>query len=279
MAEQTSLSPKVLAYLRAESLREDELLRELREETASYPMGRVMQVMAEEGQLLALLVKITNARVVLEVGTFTGYSTLCMARALPPGGQLITCDITNRWPKIGMQYWQRAGVASRIEVKIGDAAETLAILLNEKGPGFVDLAFIDADKANYRTYYENTLPLIRPGGLIIIDNTLLFGRVADDEDTSPEVVEIRGLNSLLLRDDRIDLSVLREDAGLWPPEELAAGSRRTDAVEVPSVRQPDRPLYPGPGFRRNYPVLSDVQFAFAGRLHGHRLWIATARRR
>jgi O-methyltransferase len=208
MAEQTSLSPKVLAYLRAESLREDELLRELREETASYPMGRVMQVMAEEGQLLALLVKMTTARVVLEVGTFTGYSTLCMARALPPGGQLITCDITSRWPRIGMQYWQRAGIASRIEVKIGDAAETLAILLTEKGPGFVDLAFIDADKANYRTYYENTLPLIRPGGLIIIDNTLLFGRVADDEDTSPEVVEIRGLNSLLLRDDRIDLSVL-----------------------------------------------------------------------
>jgi len=208
MAEQTSLSPEVLAYLRAESLREDELLRELREETASYPMGRVMQVMPEEGQLLALLVKLANARVVLEVGTFTGYSTLCMARALPPGGRLITCDITNRWPKIGMQYWQRSGVAGRIEVKIGDAAETLPLLLAEKGPGFVDVAFIDADKASYRTYYEKTLPLIRPGGLIIIDNTLLFGRVADDEDTSPEVVEIRGLNSLLLRDDRIDLSVL-----------------------------------------------------------------------
>jgi O-methyltransferase len=214
MAEQTSLSPKVLAYLRAASLREDELLRELREETASYPMGRVMQVMAEEGQLLALLVKMINARVVLEVGTFTGYSTLCMARALPPAGQLITCDITNRWPQIGMQYWQRAGVASRIEVKIGDAAETLAILLIEKGPGFVDLAFIDADKANYCAYYEKTLPLMRPGGLIIIDNTLLFGRVADDEDNSPEVVEIRELNSLLLRDDRIDLSVLSMADGI-----------------------------------------------------------------
>jgi O-methyltransferase len=208
MAEQTSLSPEVLAYLRAQSLREDELLRELREETASYPMGRVMQVMPEEGQLLALLVKLANARVVLEVGTFTGYSTLCMARALPPGGRLITCDITNRWPKIGMQYWQRSGVAGRIEVKIGDAAETLPLLLAEKGRGVVDVAFIDADKASYRTYYEKTLPLIRPGGLIIIDNTLLFGRVADDEDNSPEVVEIRELNSLLLRDDRIDLSVL-----------------------------------------------------------------------
>jgi O-methyltransferase len=208
MAEQTSLSPKVLAYLRAESLREDQLLRELREETASYPMGRVMQVMAEEGQLLALLVKMMNARVVLEVGTFTGYSTLCMARALPTNGQLITCDITDRWPKIGMQYWQRACVASRIEMKIGDAAETLPSLLIEKGPGFVDLAFIDADKVNYRTYYEKTLPLIRPGGLIIIDNTLLFGRVADDEDNSPDVAEIRELNSLLLRDNRIDLSIL-----------------------------------------------------------------------
>jgi O-methyltransferase len=164
--------------------------------------------MPEEGQLLALLVKLANARVVLEVGTFTGYSTLCMARALPPGGRLITCDITNRWPKIGMQYWQRSGVAGRIEVKIGDAAETLPLLLAEKGPGFVDVAFIDADKASYRTYYEKTLPLIRPGGLMIIDNTLLFGRVADDKDNSPEVVEIRELNSLLLRDDRIDLSVL-----------------------------------------------------------------------
>jgi O-methyltransferase len=208
MADQTPLSPELLAYLRAESLREDELLRELREETTTYPMGRVMQVMAEEGQLLALLVKMTNARKVLEVGTFTGYSTLCMARALPSNGQLITCDITNRWPNIGMQYWQRASVASRIEVKIGDASETLATLLVEKGPGFFDLAFIDADKANYRTYYEKALLLIRPGGLIIIDNTLLFGRVADVEDNSPEVVEIRELNSSLLRDSRIDLSTL-----------------------------------------------------------------------
>ncbi|MGO9156421.1 O-methyltransferase [Mycobacterium sp.] len=208
MAEQTPLSPKLLAYLRAESLREDELLRELREETATYPMGRVMQVMAEEGQLLALLVNMTNARTVLEVGTFTGYSTLCMARALPSNGQLITCDITNRWPKIGMQYWLRASVASRIEVKIGDAAETLASLLIEKGSGVFDLAFIDADKVNYRTYYEKALLLIRPGGLIIIDNTLLFGRVTDDEDNSPEVVEIRELNSLLLHDSRIDLSIL-----------------------------------------------------------------------
>jgi O-methyltransferase len=208
MADQTPLSPELLAYLRAESLREDELLQELREETATYPMGRVMQVMAEEGQLLGLLVKMTNARKVLEVGTFTGYSTLCMARALPPNGQLITCDITNRWPNIGMKYWQRASVANRIEVRVGDAAETLATLLVEKGSEFFDLAFIDADKANYRTYYEKALLLIRPGGLIIIDNTFLFGRVADVEDNSPEVVEIRELNSSLLRDSRIDLSTL-----------------------------------------------------------------------
>jgi O-methyltransferase len=208
MADQTPLSPELLAYLRAESLREDELLRELREETATYPMGRVMQVMAEEGQLLALLVKMTNARRILEVGTFTGYSTLCMARALPPDGQLITCDITNRWPSTGMQYWRRASVAGRIEVKIGDAIETLASLLAEKGSEFFDLAFIDADKVNYREYYEKTLLLVRPGGLIIIDNTLLFGKVVDVEDNSPEVVEIREFNSLLLRDNRIDLSML-----------------------------------------------------------------------
>jgi O-methyltransferase len=208
VADQTPLSQELLAYLRTSSLREDDILRELRIETANYPMGQAMQVMAEEGQFLALLVKLTNARTVLEIGTFTGYSTLSMARALPPDGRLITCDITRRWSVVGERYWQRAGVADRIEVRIADAAQTLAGLLDEQGPGFVDFAFIDADKANYGVYYEKTLQLMRPGGLIAIDNTFYFGRVVDSEDNSPDTAEIRRLNSSILHDDRVDLSML-----------------------------------------------------------------------
>ncbi|CAM4470167.1 Putative O-methyltransferase/MSMEI_4947 [Mycobacterium basiliense] len=208
MADQTALSSALLDYLRNESLRECELLRELREETSTYPMGQAMQIMAEEGQFLALLVKITNAQVIVEVGTFTGYSTLCMAQALPQNGQLITCDITRRWPATGRRYWQQAGVDDRIDLRIGDAVDTLANLLRERGPGSIDMVFIDADKASYRTYYESALLLTRPGGLIIIDNTLLFGRVINNGDNSPETVAIRELNSFLLTDDRVDLSML-----------------------------------------------------------------------
>lgn len=150
MADQTELSPELLAYFRDISLREDVILRELREETKAYPMGTVMQLMAEEGQLLAFLVALTKARCVLEVGTFTGYSTLCMARALGPDGRLVTCDISEKWPMIGAPYWEKAGVAERIDVRIGDARSTLALLISEMGEGVMDLAFIDADKANYR---------------------------------------------------------------------------------------------------------------------------------
>jgi O-methyltransferase len=208
VADQTPLSQELLAYLRVSSLREDALLRQLRAETANYPMGRAMQVMAEEGQFLSFLVKLTNTRIVLEIGTFTGYSALSMAKALPPDGRLITCDITHRWLPIAERYWQRAGVADRIEARIGDATQTLTNLLEEEGQGFVDFAFIDADKVNYRAYYEQTLQLMRPGGLMAIDNTFYFGRVVDAEDNSPDTTEIRLLNSSLLTDDRIDLSML-----------------------------------------------------------------------
>src|SRR4051794_40839937 len=135
------------------SLREDGIARELRELTDELPMGRALRVMPEEGQFLGLLARLTGARAILEVGTFTGYSTLCLARALPADGELVTCDITARWPDIGVEYWKRAGVADRIDVRIGDAAETLSLLLAERGSGAFDLAFLDADKANYRTYY------------------------------------------------------------------------------------------------------------------------------
>ncbi|WP_024877499.1 O-methyltransferase [Saccharomonospora piscinae] len=214
MANQIDCSPEVLDYVREVSLRDDEILRELRHETAALPMGEAMQVMAEEGQFLALLVGLVGARSVVEVGTFTGYSTLCMARALPADGSLVTCDISAKWPDIARPFWERAGVADRIQVRIGEAAATLDALLTERGPGGVDLVFIDADKAGYREYYESALSLLREGGLIVLDNTLYFGRVVDPEFQDADTVALRELNSHIRDDDRVDMSLLASADGI-----------------------------------------------------------------
>ncbi|MEV6806801.1 class I SAM-dependent methyltransferase [Streptomyces sp. NPDC051132] len=208
MAHQIGSTDVLLAYVRDVSLRDDEILRGLREETAHLPGGTTMQVMAEEGQLLALLVGLTGARSVLEIGTFTGYSTLCMARALPSGGEIVTCDITERWPEIGSPYWKRDGVEDRIRPRIGDASDILDELLRERGAGAFDLVFIDADKTGYPTYYEKSLVLTRNGGLLVIDNTLFFGRVADPEYDDADTVAIRELNTALASDERVDISLL-----------------------------------------------------------------------
>jgi O-methyltransferase len=208
MAGQLSSSTDLLAYVRDVSLRDDDIQRELRELTAELPMGEAMQVMAEEGQFLALLVGLLGARKVLEVGTFTGYSTLCMARALPPGGRLITCDITARWPDIAAPYWKRAGVDEVIDLRVGDAVETLTALADRGEAGTFDLAFIDADKANYPSYYELALTLVRPNGIIVVDNTLLFGRVADPAAQDADTAAVRELNETLHRDERVDISLL-----------------------------------------------------------------------
>ena len=214
MAGQTALTAPLLRYVREVSLREDAILRELREETSAYPMGTAMQVMAEEGQLLGLLVRLLGARRVLEIGTFTGYSTLWLARAVAPGGRVVTCDITDRWPAIGRPYWERAGVADRIEVRIGDARDTLADLLAGGAEGTVDLVFIDADKAGYRHYYEASLRLARPGGLLVLDNTVLFGQVADPAATDPDTVAVRELNAFLHGDGRVELALLTMADGI-----------------------------------------------------------------
>lgn len=206
MAQQTEFSPELLDYVRAVSLREDEILRELREETAQLPMGEAMQVMAEEGQFLAVLVGLTGARTVVEVGTFTGYSTLCLARALPPGGRVVTLDLSPKWPMIAEPFWRRAGVADRIEVRIGDAVDSLTALAAEADP--VDLVFVDADKANYRVYYEKALKLLRPGGLLVLDNTVFFGRVLDEDPADADTRAVRELNAALRDDRRVDLVML-----------------------------------------------------------------------
>ncbi|MFG1853857.1 O-methyltransferase [Actinomadura geliboluensis] len=208
MAGQVELSERLLDYVRSVSLRDDAVLRDLVAETADMPPLHAMVTMPEEGQLLALLVGLTGAGRVLEIGTFTGYSTLCMARALPPGGRIVTCDISARWTAVAERYWARAGVADRIELRLGDAAETMAKLLAERGPGTFDLVFVDADKTGYAHYYEQALTHLRPGGLVVLDNTLFFGRVADPEADDPDTEAIRALNASLHGDTRVDLSLL-----------------------------------------------------------------------
>ncbi|MFI6909913.1 O-methyltransferase [Nonomuraea sp. NPDC050394] len=208
MAGQLDWTPELRSYVREISLRDDPVLTGLREQTARLPGGRLMQVPPEEGQFLATLVSLTGARTVVEVGTYTGYSTLCMARALPPGGRLITCDITERWSPVAREFWQLAGVADRIEQRIGDAAATLSDLLDTYGPASADLIFIDADKAGYLTYYELALGLVRPNGLIVIDNTLLFGKVVDGDAQDPDTRAIRELNLLLHADERVEITLL-----------------------------------------------------------------------
>ncbi|CAM2814482.1 class I SAM-dependent methyltransferase [Saccharomonospora xinjiangensis] len=214
MANQIEYSPELLDYVRDVSLRDDEILRDLRHETAQLPMGEAMQVMAEEGQFLALLVSLVGAREVLEVGTFTGYSTLCMARALPADGRLVTCDISTKWPDIARPYWERAQVADRIDVRIGEGSATLAALEAERGPGSFDLVFIDADKSGYRAYYEAALTLVRQGGLIVLDNTLFFGRVIDPEIQDPDTVALRELNTFIRDDERVEMALLPSADGI-----------------------------------------------------------------
>ncbi|WP_229716135.1 O-methyltransferase [Mangrovihabitans endophyticus] len=208
MAEQGVIGPDVVEYIRESSLREDEVLRDLRRLTAGLPGGQAMQLMAEEGQFIALLVALTGAERVLEIGTFTGYSTLCMARALPAHGRLVTCDITDRWPEIGVEFWRRAGVHERIEVRVGAAAETLTTMITDGLSGHFDLVFIDADKAGYPEYYELSLRLVRPGGLLVLDNTLFFGRVIDPRADDPDTAGVRTVNARIRDDERVDLSML-----------------------------------------------------------------------
>ena len=171
----------------------------------------MMQVAPEQGAFLELLVAATGASQVVEVGTFTGYSALCMARALPPGGRLLCCDVSEEWTAIARRYWQKAGVADRVELRLGPAAETLRGLPEGE---WVDLAFIDADKPNYLAYYEELLARLRPGGLILLDNVLWFGAVLNPDDTSENTVAIRAVNDFVAGDERVEAVMLAVADGL-----------------------------------------------------------------
>ena len=200
-------------YLAAHSLRELPLLARLREETASLPMSR-MQIAPEQGQFMNLLVELLGAERIVEVGTFTGYSAICMAAALPAHGRLLCCDLSDEWTAIARAYWEEAGLADRIELRLAPALDTLDALLDEGQSGCFDMAFIDADKTNYANYYARCLRLVRPGGLILFDNTLWNGSVADPADQEPDTVAIRALNDALLADERISLSLVPIGDGL-----------------------------------------------------------------
>ncbi|MEU3190304.1 class I SAM-dependent methyltransferase [Streptomyces sp. NPDC006992] len=208
MATQIAATEELLAYIESVSRPEDEVLGALRELTAELPGGTAMQVPAAEARFLSLLIRLTGASTVLEVGTFTGYSALCMARALPEGGRLTTCEVNRKWTDIAAEFWERAGVADRIDLRLGDAHETLAGLRQQGGGGSVDLVFIDADKKSYPAYYEASLELVRPGGLLVLDNTLFFGRVVDPAADDPDTDAIREVNELLRSDDRVEPVVL-----------------------------------------------------------------------
>ena len=188
-------------------------MRRLREETASMEQAN-MQIGPEQGQFMALLVELIGARSVLEVGTFTGYSALAMAVALPENGALVACDVSEEWTAIGRRYWEEAGVAHKIELRLAPALETLDALLAEGRAGTFDFAFIDADKEGYDAYYERALELVRLGGLIALDNTLWEGKVADPAATDVDTEAIRAINAKLVLDERVTLSLIPVGDGL-----------------------------------------------------------------
>ena len=214
MSKQTlDLEQNLYDYLLSVSLREPTILTQLRQETAQMPRS-IMQISPEQGQFMALLVKLIGAKKTLEVGVFTGYSSLVVALALPADGKIVACDVSEEYTSVARRYWQDAGVADKIDLHIAPALETLDKLLTAGEAVTFDFAFIDADKGNYENYYERCLELIRPGGLIAIDNVLWSGKVADTEIQDNQTNKIRDLNRKLHEDSRITLSLVPIADGL-----------------------------------------------------------------
>lgn len=209
----TPMTNQLADYLRKVSLRDTALMARLREETAKQRYA-LMQISPEQGQFMALLVELIGARRTLEVGVFTGYSTLCVALALPADGRVVACDIDPKMTAIAQRYWTEAGVADKIDLRVAPAAETLDGLLANGQAGSFDFAFVDADKANYGTYVEQALALLRPGGLLAVDNVLWDGKVADPSADDEDTLAIRAVNESLHRDERVSLSLVPIGDGL-----------------------------------------------------------------
>ncbi len=208
-----NLTPTLYDYLLKKSLREPDVLQALRTQTYKMSM-REMQISPEQGQFMRLLIELLGARKTLDIGVFTGYSALSVALALPPDGRVVACDINNEWTKIARHFWEKAGVSSKIDLRLAPALETLQRLLDEGEAGTYDFIFIDADKVNYPAYYELSLNLLRPGGLIAIDNVLFGGKVADPSVTDQNTEAIRLLNERILHDERVSISLVPISDGL-----------------------------------------------------------------
>ena len=205
------LSPEVHAYLVAHGTPPDDVLLALQEDTRAIGPIAMMQIAPEQGALLTVLNRLLGAKRVIEVGTFTGYSAICFARALPEDGELLCCDLSEEWTALARKYWKKAGVADRIELRLAPAAETLASLTDD---GTWDLVFIDADKGGYATYYEEALRLLKPGGAILVDNVLWSGRVVDPEATDEQTEAIRAFNTMVAADERVDRAMIPLSDGL-----------------------------------------------------------------
>jgi caffeoyl-CoA O-methyltransferase len=207
VSRQLNLDDRLQRYLLEHSVREPQAMRELREATAKLPMA-LMQIGPDQAQFMQLLVKLMGAKRCLEIGVFTGYSALAVALALPPDGSIVACDVSEEWTAIARRHWEKAGVAGKIDLRMGPALETLDALLAKGEAGSFDFAFVDADKGNYLAYYERCLTLVRRGGLIAVDNTLWSGDVANPANIKNDTVSLRRFNDALHRDERIDISLL-----------------------------------------------------------------------
>jgi predicted O-methyltransferase YrrM len=207
------LPPEIHAYLVRHGVREPDILRRLREETASIPQHN-MQIAPEQGALMAILVQLSGARRAIELGTFTGYSSLAIALAMPPDGTIVCCDISDEWTSVARRYWGEAGVADRVDLRLAPALETLDALLVSGAAGTFDFAFIDADKRNYSEYHERIIQLLGSGGLALYDNVLWDGKVIDGSTTDPDTVGVRRLNERLATDERVTISMIPVADGL-----------------------------------------------------------------
>lgn len=212
-ARTIQMDDRLYSYVLKTMFRDNPVAAELRRRTAELPQ-RGMQISPEQGAVLDMLVKLVGARRVLEIGTFTGYSGLAIARALPADGRLVCCDVSQEWTDIAREAWKQAGVADKITLRIAPALDTLADLEQEGLAGGFDMAFIDADKPNYDAYYESCLRLVRPGGLIAIDNVLWGGSVANPAKDDANVNAIRALNEKVYKDERVDAALLPVGDGL-----------------------------------------------------------------
>ena len=212
MSTQINLDDELLAYISSVSVREPEVLARLREETSTLEMAR-MQIGPEQGQFMALLLRLMGAKRYLEVGTFTGYSALVCALAMPDDSELVALDISDEWTAIARRYWEEAGVAERIHLRLGDAVITLQSLLPEEA-GSYDFVFIDADKTGYQSYINYAYELLRSGGVLALDNVLWGGAVIDKNDNEEDTVAIRKVNEAMLKDERFDISMVPIGDGL-----------------------------------------------------------------